>query len=1175
MSSKSHSGRRPRLLANYPGTRQFLKLFIFSALTLVVLYFVVTSSAFLKSMVLPRVAKSLNAAIEVETLSVSPFSKVQITKLRLTPTGEDKPLVEADEVLLRYNLFSIIRGKMAVSEVRLVRPVVNVVHRADGNANYGPLLSGQSSATSRPSSQAPEVRIGQLVVQEGVVRFTQAGSDGGTQTSSISKLQVNLENVANEESGKLEFTADVAQLNQGPAGNPTLNGGLAAQANGNFKFAFDKSLMPANVQGDVKLAVSSAAGILADLAEVRANLACDVTTNEVRQLALRVQRRDQALGQMNVTGPIDLTRSEARLRLELKAIDRNVLNLAGAAFGLDFGETSISGSHLIDVSRRGELITAKGTLKADKLSVKQGELVTPALDIAVAYQVSVSFEDQTVKSQEFQLTATQAGTPFLSAGLKRALSITWGKSGTGADSSLGVTVTNLNLANWRLLLPTNLISGIVNLGTEITFGDEGKRLSGDITGTVSDLSVAYGEYGIKQAVADLRTRLVLSEYRSVLLENFNLALQEQGRPLVTATGGAGFDSVTYDTTLQLNATADLPVLLTKVIVPDLSATSGRVTLAVLANQDKGQTKATVNLALSQFDGQYGDFRFKNYDTRIEADGETLGEELSLRRLTLAARQGTADGGSVDFSGKYHLVRHDGEFKLVLANLNQSALAPLLDPLLAPLTLASVAVDGDGTLKYTETGRSSVSMRANILKLRVADPQKRAPGDPLDFHFDMDAGMTGQKFDLTRAVFELPPTPRATNQIEVVGMFDLSTNKPSPSTLRLTADSLDFTPLYDLFMTNSAFATAPASGAPEPEGEPAAVQLPVRQFTADAKVGRMFLRALAVTNFQAGLAISNDVVRINPVTLTLNGAPVEANARVDLARAGYDYDFGFRATNVPLGPLTRTLEYDQAGEVKGNATALAQIRGAGITGPNLQKNLAGQFGLSSTNLSLALGNVRSKLLTTTINTVISIPDLIKNPSATLNNLVGQLTGSRRSEGGWVEDVAKAPIDTLSVRGKVGGGKVELEHALVRSPAFRVEARGEINLQPVMTNSTVNIPVSLALRRELAEKIGLRDAAAGTNYVAVPDFLTLRGTLGEPKSELKTAALIGITAKAGAGLLGNTGNASLDSAAGILGNLGNALTPQSGKPVTNAPAGAKTNPPAAFNPLDLLRPAPKKN
>ncbi len=1178
MNSKTHSSRRSRWLANYPATRHFLKLLAFSLVALVILYFVVTSSAFLKGVVLPRVAKSVNSTIAVEKLSVSPFSQVHLTKLRLTPAGEDQPLLEAEEVLLRYNLFAILRGNYVVNEARLVRPVVNLVHRSDGKANYDPLLADAGKSSPASSQATTRARIRQVSVQDGAVRFARSGPGGSSQASALTKLQLTVENIANEGTGKIEFSADLAQLNSGPATDPSSNGGLIAQTSGGLKIEFDKNLLPANARGEAKLAVTTAQGFLADLADVRASLALDVRTNEVRQVLFQVLRRDQPLGQVSVSGPIDLTRPEARLRVELKAIDRNVLNLAGAAFGLDFGETSVSGSHLIDVSRRGQLITAKGSLNVAKFSVKQGDLATPPINLDLSYQASASLEEKTFKSQEFQLTATQAGAPIFTAALRRALSINWGTAGAAGDSTMGVTVTNLNLANWRLLLPTNVVSGVVNLNTEILFADEGRRLSGDVTGLVRDLTLKYGDYGINQAVADLRTRVTLTEYRSVLLENFTLRVQEKDRQLVTANGGASFDRITEDTTLQLNANADLPVLLTKVTVPDFEASSGALTMGLLANRDKGQTKATLNVSLGQFSGRYGDYVFKDFSTRLEVDGETLGEEVNLRRLTVNARQGAADGGSLDLSGKYHLTRHEGEFRLVLANVNQNALAPVVNPLLAPLTLTSVAVDADGTLRYVEQGRSTVSLRAGILKLRVADPQKRVPGEPMDFRLDLDAGARGSQFELTRALISLPPTARATNQVELSGRFDLSTNQPAASTLKLTADSLDFTPLYDLYVSTPA-ATGTATPAPaEPEVEPAPISLPVREMSAEASVNRMFLRALAITNFQARMGITNDVVSVSPVNFTLNGAPVGASSRVDLSRAGYNYDLGFRASGVPLGPIATTLEYDRAGEVKGSLNATTEIKGAGITGPNLQKHLAGQFDFTTTNLSLALGNVRSKLVTTTINTIVAIPDLIRNPAGAVGNLLGQLTGSARLTGGWVDEVTKAPIDTISLRGRIGSGKVELADVRVGSPAFRAAARGEIALQPILTNSTVNIPVSLALRRELAAKVGITDAPTGgdTNFVALPDFLTLRGTVGEPKSDVKTSALIALTAKAGAGLLGNTGNAALDQAAGILGNLGSALTGQSpAAGGTNTPAGARTNQPAPFNPLDLLRTPPRRN
>src|SRR5439155_9559368 len=85
---------------------------------LVVFYFVATSAAFLKSVVLPRASKALNAEITVGDASLSPFSQVLLRQLTVKTTGAE-PLLQANEVRLRYSLWSILGGKIKVDEVTL------------------------------------------------------------------------------------------------------------------------------------------------------------------------------------------------------------------------------------------------------------------------------------------------------------------------------------------------------------------------------------------------------------------------------------------------------------------------------------------------------------------------------------------------------------------------------------------------------------------------------------------------------------------------------------------------------------------------------------------------------------------------------------------------------------------------------------------------------------------------------------------------------------------------------------------------------------------------------------------------------------------------------------------------------------------------------------------------
>ena len=127
-------------------------LFAFGGLLvlLVVAYFIVTSSAFFKGVILPRAGKAVGGQITVAEASVSPFSQVYLRQLKVQTTGAE-PLLQAEEVRLRYSLFSILRGTMRVSEVTVVSPIVQIIENADGTSNLDPLLKKAAEPVAKPA----------------------------------------------------------------------------------------------------------------------------------------------------------------------------------------------------------------------------------------------------------------------------------------------------------------------------------------------------------------------------------------------------------------------------------------------------------------------------------------------------------------------------------------------------------------------------------------------------------------------------------------------------------------------------------------------------------------------------------------------------------------------------------------------------------------------------------------------------------------------------------------------------------------------------------------------------------------------------------------------------------------------------------------------------------------
>src|ERR1035437_8987168 len=123
-------------------------------LLLVVVYFVATSGAFFKGVILPRVGKAMNAEVTVSDASISPFSQVVLHNLKVQTTGTE-PLVTAAEVRLRYSLMDIIGGNIHIDEVGLSSPTVTLVENADGTSNLDPIMKSQQAKAGEKKPEQP------------------------------------------------------------------------------------------------------------------------------------------------------------------------------------------------------------------------------------------------------------------------------------------------------------------------------------------------------------------------------------------------------------------------------------------------------------------------------------------------------------------------------------------------------------------------------------------------------------------------------------------------------------------------------------------------------------------------------------------------------------------------------------------------------------------------------------------------------------------------------------------------------------------------------------------------------------------------------------------------------------------------------------------------------------
>src|SRR5437764_2290395 len=489
MEAQKVSTQPPR---KHKGLRIFGIVVIAIVLLLVAAYFVGTSQAFVKSVVLPKVSKSMNAQITADTASISPFSHVRFRNLKVVTTGSE-PLMTAQEVNARYSLMKIIGGNMVIHDVEIASPTINIVQNADGTSNLDPLTKGKEKKKKEPSksSKPSKVDVEKFVLSNATLRRTKNYKDGGRDFAEVSNLNITLQNLHNGQSGKLQMGANMAVNNNPPA--PGTNGTFQAKLKGNYDFALKTDLMPSSVKGGTELALEKADGSFAELAGLSANLAADMSPTDIKEVALRFQKSGKDLGQVRASGPFDSSKLEGKLQLAILSLDRQVLNLVGASKGLDFGSTTVNCTNQIELTKGGSIITTIGQLNIGKFAVTKEGQTTPTLDLQDSYNLTVDRAAKSTNIETFTLTGTQNQKQLLRGELSRPMKIAWGENAAPAgDATFNLSLNGLNLADWKPFVGKTAPAGVVGLNLKVSSQQSGKQLSFESTSDMQGLTVNFG-----------------------------------------------------------------------------------------------------------------------------------------------------------------------------------------------------------------------------------------------------------------------------------------------------------------------------------------------------------------------------------------------------------------------------------------------------------------------------------------------------------------------------------------------------------------------------------------------------------------------------------------------------------------------------------------------------------
>ena len=711
---------------------------------LVVAYLFVTSFLFLKMFVLPQVRAQVNGPVEVADARVSLFFGVTLRGVKVGGTPFEEPLARVDELRVRHSLLDILRGRIHLKEVWVAAPVIQLIEYEDGTSNLDRLLKPSSTpkAASTPSGpgSVPQIFLEKFGLTNASVRYVKVRAGGKRDTIDLQNIHVALANLGNGRSGTLRLGGNV-KLDQagGAAGTNSPGGTLQASLAGGFEFGLSDKLQPENARGNLSLAVSGATQAFGELKGMNATLDCDLTPAELRQLTLAFARGGQALGRINVSGPLDVGRQEGDLRIEISSIDRQALNLAGAPFGLDFGSTKVNSSHHVVLTSGGQSMRAVGNVKLNELSVAQKGAATQPLDLQLDYDVTLNRAEQWLLVQRFTLSGTQNAGPLLAGALTEPMRLSLG-GGTNAtaDSAFTLTVTNLQLADWQAFVGD--CRGTVGLNLSLLAKEAGQKISLDLGVTGENLTVAAGSNAPPRADVLLRLRARLDDQRKAQLDEFRVELLDRRQPFVTVAASGSYDLKSQVTDARSQLDVALPSAARWLGRPELELSAGSLKLETQlqqqaltpdgTNQPGLSQSATARFRLEGLTGRLADSRLDRFEIGFDLEASMQEQRAEFKKFTGFLKHGGENAGTFELAGSARLSDQTADATLKVTDLNQHALQPFLASALGDKKLANVSISLSATAQSGAPNECGFNAQLKVADLMITDPAGQLPKVPL-------------------------------------------------------------------------------------------------------------------------------------------------------------------------------------------------------------------------------------------------------------------------------------------------------------------------------------------------------------------------------------------------------------------------------------------------------------
>lgn len=282
---------------------------------------------------------------------------------------------------------------------------------------------------------------------------------------------------------------------------------------------------------------------------------------------------------------------------------------------------------------------------------------------------------------------------------------------------------------------------------------------------------------------------------------------------------------------------------------------------------------------------------------------------------------------------------------------------------------------------------------------------------------------------------------------------------------------------------------------EPQVEPDPVALPFKYLETNVSIAKLVLDKATIDNIQITQTIDNGKVKLFPFMFELYGVPVKTDLFADLSVKGYEYSAKVDLGELPVISLMESFgqEVDST-KHKGLVDFNLGLSGKGITTPNLKNHLKASTKINMDGAAMPISGGFRKFIMLPIATVLRLDPI--------------LDGS---------------INSLNVDANFGAGSLDINTFKIASEPFTISTIGSIGLADSVDLTQFKLPVTLSLRRDIADSANFlpSDTPESQKYVPMPDFVSLVKEEGKDfKANIDEARIAQLLLRSAAGLPGET-------------------------------------------------------